>query len=215
MRLISTGLKNWARGLVVVLSLAAPGAGRPVSASAFEWVKAEGVVEIVKDPGVYAVGAAHPAVWVVEYFDYNCPYCKRQAPELQALVRANAEVGVFYKDWPILGETSVYAARSAIAAGWQGKYALAHDALITGPRCKSHDDVDATLQAAGIDMNELAQARVQHANDIAELLARNDNEARGLGLHGTPGILVGRRLLGGLMDAETLKSYISKAHDDR
>src|SRR6202034_1146323 len=84
-------------------------------------------IAILRDPGTPAVGAADADVILVEYFDCNCPFCKKLAPALQGLLKADARVSLVYKDWPILGDVSAYAARSALAAGYQGKYLLAHD----------------------------------------------------------------------------------------
>ncbi len=88
------------------------------------------------------MGARNPDVTIVEYFDYNCPYCKKQVPALQALLAQDPKMALVYKDWPILGPVSVYAASSALAAGWQGKYLVAHDALISGPRLARNEQVD-------------------------------------------------------------------------
>src|SRR5580698_7824921 len=59
--------------------------------------------QILRDPGTAMLGAANPEVTLVEYFDYNCPYCRKLAPEIHALVDQNHTVGVVFKDWPIFG----------------------------------------------------------------------------------------------------------------
>ncbi len=59
---------------------------------------------------------------IVEFFDYNCPYCKRAAADVKALLAADDDVRVVYREWPILGEASVLASRAALAARAQGKY---------------------------------------------------------------------------------------------
>jgi protein-disulfide isomerase len=172
-------------------------------------VTTQGQKEILTDPGVDVVGAADADVTIVEYFDYNCPYCKRFAPALSALLLEDRKVAVVYKDWPILSELSVYAARSALAARWQGKYLSAHDALMTGARFARTEDVDAAIKAAGVNMPRLAKDRKVHAAEIDALLARNDTEARALRLAGTPGILIGRQLLPGIIDAQGLKKLVA------
>src|ERR1700726_5309660 len=92
----------------------------------------EGQKQMLTKPGTEPVGARQPDVTIVEYFDYNCPYCKTVVPTLQALLAQDSKVALIYKDWPVLGPVSTYAASSALAAGWQGKYLVAHDALISG-----------------------------------------------------------------------------------
>src|SRR5713226_3405972 len=110
-----------------------------------------GQKQMLAKPGTEAVGARNPDVTVVEYFDYNCPYCKTLVPTLKALIAQDPKIAIVYKDWPILGAVSVYAASSALAAGWQGKYLIAHDALMSGPRLVGNDRVDAILQRAGVN----------------------------------------------------------------
>jgi protein-disulfide isomerase len=167
--------------------------------------------QMLANPGTAAVGARQPDVTIVEYFDYNCPYCKQQVPALQALLAQDPKIAVVYKDWPILGAVSTYAASSALAAGWQGKYLAAHDALISGPRLASNEQVDAILQSAGVNLDRLKNDRTVHAKEIAALLARNDEEAHALTLKGTPGIVVGRQLLPGITDLSNLQQQVANA----
>ena len=177
-------------------------------------ITSDGVKQILANPGTGPVGAFKPDVVVVEYFDYNCPYCKKLVPTLKALLAQDANVGLVYKDWPILGPVSEYAAASALAAGWQGKYLAAHQALLSGPRLAQVDQVDDILQHAGVNMEALKKDRVGHAKEIAALLARNDAEAQALGLKGTPGIVVGRQLVAGIADLGTLKTLVANSRRD-
>jgi protein-disulfide isomerase len=170
-----------------------------------------GQKQMLAKPGTEAAGARNPDVTVVEYFDYNCPYCKKLVPALQALLADDPKVAVLYKDWPILGPVSVYAASSALAAEWQGKYLLAHDALISGPRLAQNDQVDAILQSAGVNMDTLKKDRTNHAKEIAALLERNDEEAHALTLEGTPGLVIGRQLVPGIVDVSDLKRLVANS----
>jgi protein-disulfide isomerase len=174
-------------------------------------VTPEGQKQMLTKPGTEPVGARNPDVTIVEYFDYNCPYCKQLVPALQTLIAQDPKIAVIYKDWPILGAVSVYAASSALAAGWQGKYLIAHDALISGPRLAGNDQVDAILQRAGVNMHTLDKDRTRHAREIAALLARNDREAHALTLDGTPGLVVGRDLVPGIADLNYLKKVIANS----
>src|ERR1700738_3290971 len=83
------------------------------SAEDVQLITRAGQKQMLAKPGTDPVGARHPDVTVVEYFDYNCPYCKKLVPALQALLAQDPKVAVLYKDWPILGDVSVYAASSA------------------------------------------------------------------------------------------------------
>ena len=170
-----------------------------------------GQKQMLAKPGTEAAGARNPDVTVVEYFDYNCPFCKKLVPALQALLADDPKIAILYKDWPILGPVSQYAAASALAAGWQGKYLLAHDALISGPRLAQNDQVDAILETAGVNMDTLKKDRASHAREIAALLDRNDKEAHALSLEGTPGIVVGRQLVRGTVHVSDLKRLVTNS----
>jgi protein-disulfide isomerase len=173
-----------------------------------------GQKSILAKPIIEAPGSHEPDVSVVEYFDYNCPYCKKFAPTLQALGAGDPKIAVIYKEWPILGEVSVYAARSALAAQWQGKYLLAHDTLMSGPRLAKDDQVDAALSRAGMNMTTLAKDRSQHADEITAQLARIDSEANAMGMQGTPGILIGRLLVPGIAELSDLQKLVAAARRD-
>jgi protein-disulfide isomerase len=171
----------------------------------------DGQKQMLADPGTDPAGARQPNVTIVEYFDYNCPYCKTLVPVLQALLAQDPKVAVIYKDWPILGAVSTYAAASALAARWQGKYLAAHDALISGPRLAQDNQVDTILKNAGLDMDVLKRDRTAHAKEIAALLARNDAEAHALSLDGTPGLVVGLQLVPGVVSLPFLKRLVAKS----
>lgn len=168
-----------------------------------------GVKAILKQPGLIVDGAAHPDVTLVEYFDYNCPYCKRVVPTFKQLLASDRNLAIVYKDWPVLGDASKYAARCALAAAFQNKYLIAHDALLSGPRLSDDKTIDAVLQGAGVDLARLKQDLAAHEAEISAELARNAAEARALQLDGTPGILVGRHLLPGGADLDFFQKLVA------
>ena len=69
-----------------------------------------------RDPNAPVLGNPEGDVTVVEFFDYNCPYCRRAKPEIEALLAADPNVRLVYREWPILGRDSVFTARAALAA---------------------------------------------------------------------------------------------------
>jgi protein-disulfide isomerase len=186
-------------------------------AQGIQLITAAGQKQILADPGTDTVGADSSAadVTIVEYFDYSCPYCKKLQPDLQALLADDHKVALVYKDWPILSDVSVYAARSALAARSQGKYLIAHDALMNAPRLSHNGQVDAVLKRAGMDIARLAKDRNAHAAQIDALLARNDAETQALHLRGTPGVVIGRQLLPGVVDLAGLKQLVAMARQDQ
>ncbi|MDP9008986.1 MAG: DsbA family protein [Pseudomonadota bacterium] len=180
-----------------------------VSAQSPPPITAEVQKHILREPGVPILGSPGADVTVVEYFDYNCPFCKELAPAFRPFIDKDHAAAVVYKEWPVFGGVSVYAAQSALAANFQGKYLQAHDALISGPRLAENSQVDAALRGAGVDMAQLKKDLLAHRASIDGLLMRNDAEARGLGLRGTPGILVGRRIVSGVSDLKALQSAVA------
>ena len=164
---------------------------------------------ILLEPGVPLLGPTSADVTVIEYFDYNCPFCKALAPVFHSFVEKDRTAAVLFKEWPVFGGVSVYAAQLALAANFQGKYLQAHDALMGAPRLAENSQVDSALAGAGIDMARLKRDLIAHQASIDGLLMRNDAEARALGLRGTPGILVGRKIVPDVSSLEALQSAVA------
>jgi protein-disulfide isomerase len=206
------GLLTLLRVLVLLLTLLPS----PRSdAQGVQLISAEGQRQMLLDPGTPLAGAPRADLTIVEYLDFNCPYCRKFAPILQEVLAQDGHVAVLYKDWPILGESSVYAARLALAAHWQGQYLRAHDALMQGGRLGDDAAVHESLRRAGFDVDALRRTAQAHSAQIDALLERNDNEAHALGLRGTPGIIVGRLLLPGIVDADGLRQLLTQARQAR
>jgi len=200
-------------GWLYGIALLGQGAGAALAADMGQ-VPKSAEVAILRNPGTPPAGATNADVTLVEYFDYNCPFCKKLAPGLQGLLKADARVALVYKDWPILGEVSRYAARLALAAGWQGKYLLAHDTLMAAARLASNGQVDSLLREAGLNMERLKADAQSHGAEIDALLQRNDTEARALGIRGTPGLLAGRHIINGVYDVPGLEQAVATARRD-
>ena len=152
-------------------------------------------------------------VLVVEFFDYNCPVCRALEPELRKLLAADPKVHLVRKDWPIFGDGSLYAAYASFAARREGKYQAAHDALISSSGdLDSQSDVLAVLKAAGFDAPKIDSDVVIHQKEYADDIAHIRREAGSLGLHGTPGLIVGDQLvLGGKTDYARLLRLVARA----
>jgi len=173
---------------------------------------AEAVAALAQNTTVPAAGAKDADVTIVEFFDYNCPFCKKTAPELQKLLHTDPKVRILYKEWPIFGDVSEYAARSALAAHWQGKFLVAHEALIGAPNdLDETSQVDSVLKAAGVDLTQLSRDRSAHAADITTILARNSKEAAALGFRGTPGFVIGRQLVSLALTLQSLQQLTQSA----
>ena len=175
-------------------------------------VEPAALATILAHPGVPIAGGRATDVTIVEYFDYNCPYCRRASGALAELRATDPAVSVLYKEWPIFGGVSLIAARSALAAGWQGRYLAAHDALIAGSvKLASEADILARLDAAGVHLAQLRRDLIAHGREIDQTLIRNNAEARGLGFEGTPGLLVGSYVMPGALDVADMRTLVRAA----
>ncbi|MGV2125492.1 DsbA family protein [Agrobacterium vitis] len=147
---------------------------------------------VLHDPDSPENGNPKGDVTIVAFTDYNCPYCKKSAPDLKRIIAEDGKVRLVYKDWPILTKASVYGAKLALAAKYQGKYELVHDALMTipGKQIPEGEMLD-TVKRSGVDMNRLNADLKAHGNDIAAILKRNMDQADALGMQGTPTYLIG------------------------
>jgi len=147
---------------------------------------------ILHDPDAPETGNPRGDVTIVAFADYNCPFCKKAAPDLDRIVREDGNVRLVYKDWPILTEASVYGAQLALAARYQGQYDRVHQALMAIPgRRITEDGMLAAVEASGVDMARLRTDLEAHAAEIKALLQRNMDQADALGLQGTPTYLIG------------------------
>jgi protein-disulfide isomerase len=168
--------------------------------------------QVLNDPDAPATGAKSPDITIAEFMDYNCPYCRTSHPALRKLVETDRKVRVVYKDWPVFGPVSEYAARMAIAAKYQGGYEAAHDALMSAPkRYQRNEEVRTVLEKAGIDMVRLDQDAAAHKADIDRLIARNGKQAETIGFQGTPSWLVESFVVFGGLTYDDLKQAVAEA----
>ena len=108
-----------------------------------------------QDTNAPVLGNPDGDVTVVEFFDYNCPYCRRAMDEVQGLMDADANVRLVYREWPILGEGSVFAAKAALAARKQGKYEEFHWAMMSMNGRAEEASVLRVAAEVGLDIEQL------------------------------------------------------------
>lgn len=201
-----------ALALALPLSAAAQDEGVSESGDTRRRDAAEAIRERIRnDPLAPTVAPRGHDVTIVVFSDYQCGYCRRFSPTLDALMASDAKVRVVYRDWPILGGGSGPAARAAIAASFQGKHLSFHRALIAQSGRLDPTKIRAAADAAGVDWTRLQRDQVKRRADIDALLARTNDHARTLGLTGTPGMMVGPYLVPGLVDLPTLKRAVAQA----
>lgn len=150
-------------------------------------------------------------VTIVEYTDYQCPYCRLTHDALNQLLATDGKVRIVYRDWPIFGAPSQRAARLAIASEWQGKHAPFHDALMKTPRPLTEASMQAAARKAGVDWARLTADLDAHGFEIQSLLNRNDTQAEALGFEGTPGLIVGSKVFEGALTLKQLRQAVAEA----
>ncbi|MBY0250022.1 MAG: DsbA family protein [Methylobacterium organophilum] len=191
--------------LLPAAALARMGSGRALA----EGIDANA---ILNDPDVPVSGNAKGDLTIVAFLDYNCPFCKKSEPDLLRLVKSDGRIRLVHKDWPILGDASVYGAQLALAAKYQGRYYAVHRALMAIPGRKiPKERMLEAVSAADVDMTRLEEDRKVHQDEIAALLQRNLDQADALGLQGTPVFLVGPLKVAAALDYDGFKQAVAQA----
>ena len=166
---------------------------------------------VLRDPEIPAGGNPQGDINIVEWFDYNCPYCRRIAPELAQVVQDDGKVRLVFKDWPILGEVSKIAARMALASKYQDKFLQAHEAMISVNSKLTEPRIRELLAGAGIDMDRLSRDLSTNAKAIDTILARNNDQAVAFGFKGTPSFIVGKFRVPGALTMTEFEQVIADA----
>jgi protein-disulfide isomerase len=158
-------------------------------------------------PGA-VLGNPQGTVTLVEFTDYACTYCRRSVSDVNALIAANPDLRVVVRELPILSPASGNAARMALAAAEQGKYAAFHEAMFTRGR-PDPETIAAAAADAGLD---LARAeRVAALPATGAEITRNLQLARQLGFQGTPSWIAGDAILAGAVGQARLAQAVAAA----
>ena len=149
-------------------------------------------------------GATNPDVTIVQFFDYNCSYCRASMADIDKLLAADKRVRIVYREFPVLGPDSENAARISLAAAKSGKYAAFHRAVYAAGRPEPRA-IERIAKGLGVDIAFATTPAAQ-----AEVTA-NLNLARPLALSGTPSWVIGDRVLSGAVGYEALKEAVAAA----
>jgi protein-disulfide isomerase len=148
-------------------------------------------------------------VTLVEFFDYNCSYCKHSLADVAKLVKEDPKLKVVFKEFPVLGPSSVDAAKVAVAVRMQdtgGKYFEFHKRLLGGRGEANKERALAAAKDAGFDV-----ARIQkdmESPEVANTLRESMGIAQALGINGTPTFIVANEMIVGAMGHDALKNKI-------
>lgn len=161
-------------------------------------------------------GNADGKVTVVEFFDYQCPHCIDMAPVMAAIIKANPDVRIIFKEFPIRGPMSEFASRAALAANKQGKYVDFSHALLTANQPLSQDVIFDIAKKQGLDVDKLKKDMTDKSVD--DQLKDTIKLAQNLKLFGTPAFFIGKTddsgkisYVPGQMDQKQMQDSIDKA----
>jgi len=174
---------------------------------------------LFRDAGDPVRGNPRGDVTIVEFFDARCGFCKQLHPSLEALIRRDANVRVVMKDLPVLGPTSVQAARALLASQRQGRYAALQDALLTLRGEPTEPVLRQLAERVGLDWARLRREMEDAA--ITRRIEANLRLAEALGIEGTPALVIagqgreGGTLVPGAVDLPTLERLVAEARSAR
>lgn len=162
----------------------------------------------VETPYAGAVmGNPNGDVTLVEFFDYNCGYCRASLPTIDRLVKSDPKLRVVFRELPILAEESRDAARASLAAAKQGRFAAFHEALYAGGQV-SAQSIAAAARQSGVDLSKIP-------DEADTEIAGNLQLAAKLGISGTPAWVVGDKLLSGALPFDRMQEAIAEVRAAR
>lgn len=169
--------------------------------------------ELHADDGFPFLGNPKGDITIVEFFDYNCGYCKSVFPSIVKLTEEDKGVKVIFRDKPSLGNPSVFAAKAALAAHKQGKYFEMHKALMESKGRISEASVMKVAQDLKLDTDKLSKDL--DAKEVNDMISKNQDLANKLGLRGVPAILIEDQYYPGAMPLEKMQEQIAEIRANR
>lgn len=166
---------------------------------------------LTKSPNSYVGGNLNGNVSIVEFFDYNCGYCKQAMEAVMEVVKDDGNIRLVLKEFPILSENSTIASEMAIAALKQGndKYLTFHTLLMENKGKLTDDKLTDLATESGLSLEQL-QADMK-APEVQATIEESYMLARAIGIRGTPGFVIGEKLYPGAASVETLKKVVAEA----
>ena len=170
----------------------------------------ENKATLFSSPHQVVLGNPQGSVTMVEFFDYNCGYCKRAMSDMLTLIKTDGNLKFVLKEFPVLGEGSVEAARVAVAARMQDatgkKYVEFHQKLLGGRGGADKTRALAVAKEVGLDMSRLE--RDMGSDEVKQTIDENMKLAEALGVSGTPSYVVGEEVVVGAVGLDALREKI-------
>jgi protein-disulfide isomerase len=168
---------------------------------------AKNAAAIFRSDDDFVAGNPQGDVTVVEFFDYNCHYCRKSMSDVTKLIDTDKNLRVVLKEFPILGPDSLYAAKAALAARRQGKYWQFHQALFSASARLGQEKVLAVAKDVGLDVAQLQKDMKDPS--MAKVIDANLQLAAALGINGTPAFVIGETLVPGAVGFDSLSGTIA------
>ncbi|MFN8924770.1 MAG: DsbA family protein [Rhodospirillales bacterium] len=165
--------------------------------------------DLLRDPASPVGGNPQGDVTIVEFFDYQCGYCKTVHGTVKDLLASDGRIRTVYTEFPILGPGSVLASRAALASRGQGKYLAFHDALMEARGAMNEETVLRIARSVGLDVDRLR--RDMHAPEVERAIRANMALAEALGIQGTPAFVIGDQVVPGALELDGLRMLIRRA----
>ena len=171
--------------------------------------------DLARGPSAVVAANRDGDVVLIEYFDYQCPVCRRIHPFVKQLAAEDKGVRVIHKHWPVFGAASVYAARMALAARWQDRYEAVHDALMDIHGRLDEEKIRKAAAGAGLDLARAERDLKDRGTEIGAILDDGSAQAEALDLRGTPAFVIGDYLVPGGLDLKTMRTMVAKVRAKR
>jgi protein-disulfide isomerase len=166
--------------------------------------------QLYNDKASPVSGNPNGDITIVEFLDYNCGFCKSVQSTVEAVLKSDGKIRLVNKELPVVGgESSVLAARAALAAARQGKYEALHDRLMQAKTRIDMAAIEREAAAAGIDIARLKRDMDEPA--IRKQIEDNLELSRAVGVTGTPAFIIGGKLVPGAIGEATLRKLIAEA----
>ncbi len=167
--------------------------------------------EVYRNKSDFALGKKTAPITIIEFFDYNCGYCKRAFAPLMKVANKSNDIRVVFKEFPILSPTSRKAAEYALALDDNLHYITFHTKLMNHRGNISDAVLSKTLVQMNIDEAELLQKISKNRKKIDAHLQSTSTLARRLGINGTPGFIINDEIYAGALDKDELNAAIASA----
>ena len=163
--------------------------------------------DLVKNDNLF-LGNKNGKEIIIEFFDYNCSYCKRSFPEIMELVSENKDIKIILKELPVLGESSILASKASIASQKQDKYFEFHQELINFSGIISLIDIKKISKELGINFEQLQ--RDMNSEETILLINESYRLADLIGVRGTPAFIINNNLIPGAIGKNEMLRFLNK-----